>query len=154
METLGCDDQHFGHLPFLFLPFFGIGVSITDTYLPLHAQFCDHFFHRSSNILCEGPQWRDPDQSQAIFISGTVVRWVFMDELNDCAQENRKGFSTTCWRIHQTTLACIYGLPGLFLKSKRLHTPALHPFLNDRVADTVMLGFCQWRLKGFQVFNN
>ena len=95
MEALGRDDQYLGHLPFLLLPFFGIGISIADTYLPLHAHLCDHFLHRSSDVFCQCTKGRDPNQPQAIFISGTVVRWVFMDELNDCQGAWKSMYSRT-----------------------------------------------------------
>src|SRR5262245_30598492 len=119
MQAFRCNDQHFGHLPFLPLPFCRIGIAITDADFPLHTQFCNHFFHGTANILCKGTQWSYPQKLQTTFGFFLVVVGMIVDEVNDGAEENGKSLTTTGRRIYKPASPMQNMLPGLLLKRER-----------------------------------
>ena len=127
VQAFGCNDEYLGHLLFLACPFRIVCVAIADTNFPGQSQCLYHFGHGAAQVFGQGSQWRHPQQLQSVVALRLPIGGVFIDELNDAAEENRKGFTTTGGCIDKPAFTVDNVLPGFLLKSEGLQTLLLQP---------------------------
>src|SRR5579863_243190 len=101
MQTFRCYDENLRHLSCLFLPFIYLRISVPDSYLPLHSQICNNFFHGTANILGQCTKRGNPEQPEMITGFRLIVFRMLINELDDGAKKNRKRFSASCGSIHE-----------------------------------------------------
>src|SRR5450755_1790948 len=133
VQAFRCNDQHFRHPPFLFLPFTYFSVPIANADTPDHAGLMDHLFHGAADILGQGPQRSYPQELQSSRPLCLVSIRMTIDDLEQRAEKDGESLAATRWRIDQTRLPVQDMLPGFFLEGERFPPLSMHPLVDDLV---------------------
>lgn len=128
VQAFGCNDEYLGHLLFLACPLRIVCIAVADANFPGQAQFFHHLRHGTAQVFGECSQRCHPQKLQSVVALRLPIGGMFIDELDDAAQENRKCFATTGGRIDEATFTIRDVLPRFLLKCKRLQSFLMQPF--------------------------